>query len=164
MEIWKDIKGYEGLYQVSNYGKIKSLRFDKEMIMTNRINSNGYVDIIFTKDGEGKSIRVHRIVGEHFLDNSQGYPVINHIDGDKQNNHVDNLEWCTYSHNNKQAYQQGLNKTKPVIQLNLDGTIVREWHSMKEASKAVHTHSSNIRKCIQGKLKIAGGYLWKDKI
>lgn len=164
MEVWKDISGYEGHYQVSNCGRIKSLKYGKETIMSEKLNSMGYVDIIFTKSNEQKSIRVHRIVAEAFLDNSQGYPVINHIDGDKKNNHIDNLEWCTYSHNNKQAYLQGQNKTKPIIQLTLDGVFIKEWNSMKEASEAVGAHSSNIRKCIQQKIKTAGGFLWIDKV
>ena len=112
-EIWKDIKGYEGLYQISNTGKIKSLerykdnhskkQLVKEKIRKQIISKTGYYTCMLTKNGNLKLFKVHRIVAEAFIPNPNNYPIINHIDGNKLNNNVSNLEWCTRSENQKHA-------------------------------------------------------------
>jgi hypothetical protein len=108
MEIWKDIKGYEGHYQVSNLGRVKSLKNNKELIMTNIKSNLGYLRVKLSKDGKIKGFPVHRLVGLNFLDLVNGKNEINHIDGDKKNNHLSNLEWCNRSENMRHADKTGL--------------------------------------------------------
>ena len=109
-EIWRDIKGYEGLYQVSNLGRVKSLeryvkgkdglRLVKEIIMSISVcRTNGYFKVILHKDGKQKRYQVHRLVAEAFIPNPDNLPIVNHKDENKINNCVWNLEWCTYSYN-----------------------------------------------------------------
>lgn len=122
-EIWKDIKGYEGLYQVSNYGRVKSLPkihkttknynklgyITKEKILRQRKTQRGYFLVTLYKEQKGKSLYVHRIVANMFISNKDNKPCINHKNGDKNDNKVTNLEWCTYSENMIHAYATGLN-------------------------------------------------------
>ena len=101
-EIWKDIEGYEGLYQISNYGRVKSLNYakqGKEKILKDRISNSGYKRVNLSKSGERKTYYVHRLVAETFIPNPNGYSEVNHKDEDKSNNNIDNLEWCTSKYN-----------------------------------------------------------------
>lgn len=108
-EIWKDIVGYEGLYQVSNLGNVKRLKGYKgrgkgyiveEHLIQPSINSRGYQNVILCKNGKTKTFAMHRLVAIAFLDNSDNLPQVNHKDEDKTNNCVDNLEWCDSKYNN----------------------------------------------------------------
>lgn len=111
MEIWKDIKGYEGIYQVSNYGRVKSLNYNKtnrEGFMSFNNNGTGYLQVCLTKDKKYKKKLVHRLVAKAFIEKPIDKNYINHIDGNKSNNHVENLEWVTRSENQKHAYANGL--------------------------------------------------------
>lgn len=126
MEVWKDVKGYEGLYQVSNLGKVKSLdrirkQFNHKGIATIKYkgkilkpqikSGTGYYTVtLYNKQRKAKIKLIHRLVAETFLDNFNNYLVVNHIDGNKKNNKVNNLEWCTQSHNVKESYRLGLQK------------------------------------------------------
>lgn len=105
-EIWKDIKGYESLYQVSSYGRVKSLITNK--IRKEDTNNWGYKKVTLHKDGKSKSFFIHRLVATHFIKNPNKYSEVNHKDGDKSNNHISNLEWCTRSHNMKHAIENEL--------------------------------------------------------
>ena len=105
-EKWKDIKDYEGLYQASNLGRIKS----KHKILKQILRKDGYYFVNLSKNGKIKPIKVHRIIAQTFVNNKNDYNIINHIDGNKQNNKVSNLEWCTQSHNIKEAYRMGVKK------------------------------------------------------
>ncbi len=107
-EIWKDIINYENLYQVSSFGNIKSIKNNK--ILKQGISWN-YLRIKLYKDNKGKSYSVHRIVAENFIKNKKNKPIINHKDGNKQNNNVKNLEWATYKENQKHAFRTGLNRS-----------------------------------------------------
>lgn len=114
-EVWRDIKGYEGLYQVSTYGRIKKLagvnildRTTKERIMSPLTQRLGYIQIGLTKDRKRSFPLVHRVVAETFIPNPNGYPEVNHLDGDKKNNSVDNLAWCSKSQNMRHAVDTGL--------------------------------------------------------
>lgn len=124
-EIWKDIKGYEGLYQVSNLGKIKSLGRTIERIGPNgkkfyrnypskiikiALDTKGYYRTNLAKNGINKTVKIHRIVAEAFIPNTYNKPQINHIDGNKQNNNVNNLEWCTNKENQDHSWRNGLRK------------------------------------------------------
>lgn len=106
-EEWRDIKGYEGLYQVSNLGRVKSLvrntgnQFGKEeYILKSRTKNHNYLEVALSKNGNKKFYTIHRLVALHFIPNPNNYPVINHKDENPRNNRVDNLEWCTIEYNN----------------------------------------------------------------
>ena len=109
-EVWRDIKGYEGLYQVSNLGRVKSLeryvkgiyglrKVQQKIMSIARIRTNGYMQVHLTKNGIAKKYQVHRLVAEAFIPNPNNLPIVNHKDENKINNCVWNLEWCTYSYN-----------------------------------------------------------------
>lgn len=119
VEVWKDIKGYEGLYQISDVGRVKSLdqyikckknnkRLIKGKILKTYINENGYEWVRLYNNTKRKIYRVHRLVAEAFIDNPENKPCVNHKDGNKENNKLDNLEWCTHSENMKHAFQNKL--------------------------------------------------------
>jgi len=119
-EIWKDINKYNGNYQISNFGRVKSLqrtiidsmgrKFNYyEKILFLSINQFGYCRVRFSKNSKQVSKLVHRLVAEHFISNPYNYPVVNHKDGNKLNNNIENLEWTTHSLNQKHAYEKGFN-------------------------------------------------------
>lgn len=117
MEVWKDIVGYEGKYQVSNLGYIKSLEMwtgdkyiKRDKILRGSLSNNGYLYVSLCKGGKAKKYKVNRLVAQAFIENPYNLPITNHIDGDKTNNCVDNLEWTTQSENLKHAYRTGLRK------------------------------------------------------
>ena len=111
-EIWKDINGYNGSYKISNFGRVKSIKYDKEIMLKCWLNSFGYCIVNFSQNGTRKNYRVHRLVAEYFIDNINSLKEVNHIDGNKQNNNVSNLEWCTRQENLKHAHKIGLRKAK----------------------------------------------------
>lgn len=131
-EIWKDIPEYEGLYQISNYGRVKSLdtiinckgarNIDKHLrhgrILKQSLNQKGYYYVNLSKNGKIKNVRIHRLVAKCFVDNPSNLKLINHIDGNKENNYYINLEWCDYSHNIKEAYRIGLKKKPKYFGIN----------------------------------------------
>ena len=108
VEIWKPIKDYEGLYEVSNFGNVRSLRFDKVKLLKLNMDRCGYFRCNLYKNATYKTYSVHRLVALAFISNAKNKSQINHIDGNKQNNRVDNLEWCTNSENITHAYKTGL--------------------------------------------------------
>jgi len=122
-EVWKDIEGYDGYYKVSNEGNVKSLdrivlgnrgskcrRVGRPMKL--RVEKNGYVRVALSSDGKNIKFSVHRLVGIAFLDNKKGLPEINHIDGNKENNNVENLEWCSSRDNQLHAFASGLQRKR----------------------------------------------------
>lgn len=117
-EIWKDIKGYEGEYQISNKGRIKSIRYIVkydgivEKIMKPGNNGRGYLTTMIGRGGNTKSVKIHRLVAEAFIPNPYGLPEVNHIDGNKENNNVYNLEWVSHQDNMRHAYKTNLMKQK----------------------------------------------------
>ena len=170
-EIWKDVDGYEGLYQVSDLGRVKG----KDIKAKNLCQ--GYHHVGLWKNNEVKSMKVHRLVALAFIPNPENKPCINHKDGNKLNNHVNNLEWCTYSENLKHAYDTGLMKaawkgifgkdnfrSMPIYQIdpNTDG-IIAEYSAAMEAARETGIPQGNITKVCNGKRNIAGGYKWKFK-
>lgn len=160
-EIWKNIKGYEGLYQVSNLGRVRSLK--KIYIFHQNKNSGGYIVITLTKNKIGKSYSVHRLVAQAFIPNPENKPQVNHIDGDKTNNNVSNLEWCTQSENQIHCYKNNLQTkgTKKVIQYDLNNNYIKTWNSLTEAGKELNINHSKISLVCNGKRKKAGGYIWR---
>ena len=109
-EKWLPIKGYEKYYMISNLGRVKSLRTGK--ILKKRLTFDGYVKVTLTINYESKDFRVHRLVAEHFIPNPEGKETVNHIDGNKENNSVDNLEWATRSEQLYHAYKLGTKKSQ----------------------------------------------------
>ena len=167
-EIWKDVKGYEGLYQVSNFGRIKSLprntknQYKNGIIKQNVIRGKGYYYINLYNKGT-KLFTVHKLVAETFIPNPSNLPCINHIDGNKLNNKINNLEWCSYSDNEMHAYKHNLKTPlfKKVNQYDLDGNFIKTWNSIEEANNFYKT--THISECCNDKSnrKIAKGYLWR---
>lgn len=147
-EVWKDIKGYEKLYQVSNLGNIKTLDYNhtkKEHLLKPILQQDGYYAVNLMKDGKRKRERINRLVAEHYIDNPKNLPSVNHIDGNKLNNKVSNLEWCTYKYNTQHALKTGLIKTIPVFCYNLNNAKSKIFKSLKYASQYLNISEETIR-------------------
>lgn len=166
-EVWKDIPGYEGLYQVSNYGNVRSLNYNKQIgnvkELKQKLRSNGYLEVHLSKDSKRKYFLVHRLVAEAFLENPYLLPQVNHIDGNKSNNYVSNLEYVTNSENQKHAYDTGLKNAQRVYESNRKPvrciTTGKEFDSIKEAALYYNIKSnSKICNCCNHKQKYAGKY------
>ena len=171
-EIWKDIPGYEGLYQVSNYGRVKSLsrkRIDREQILGEKIISqrkkkNGYLITTLFKNYKEKKCYVHRLVAQVFIPNPNNLPQVNHKDENKENNNVSNLEWCSQKYNSN--YNELPKKRyKKVIQYDLKNNFIKEWNCMKDIKIAFNKSKNcgDFSACISGKQKSAFGYKWAFK-
>lgn len=185
MEEWKTIEGYENKYLISNKGRVKSLydkngNYRKYIIQPRKKAIYLYVNLY--KNGKCKTKKIHRLVAETFIPNPNNLHCVNHIDGNKHNNNVNNLEWCTYSENTNKAIEIGLfnkevlfkngkdnimynkhNKEHPssvsILQFSLDNKFIKQWNSIKEAEKKLNI--SHISDCCGKKRKTAGGYIWK---
>jgi hypothetical protein len=107
-EIWKDIAGFEGYYQISNLGQVQSLHYKKNKLLTPVIHNKGYLTVILSNNTRKKHYTIHRLIALHFVLNSENKPCVNHKDGNKLNNRVENLEWCTYAENTQHAFKYGL--------------------------------------------------------
>lgn len=178
-EIWKDIKGYEGQYQVSNLGRVKSLdryvpcnrgvTLLKSQIMK-PMERKGYLRVSLSKDNKDTAFSIHRLVADAFVDNPDNKPQVNHIDGNKQNNIASNLEWCTNGENQLHAYKTGLHKVlgkggrkkRSVIQIDpKTGEQINIYSSINEAERNCMGYAPNIRKCCLGERHTTCGYIWK---
>lgn len=174
MEIWKDVPGYEGKYQVSNLGNVKSLRMwssvqnryiQRERIMKPYKGASGYLQINLKTERTRRLALIHRLVASAFIPNTENKREVNHINGIKTDNRVENLEWNTSQQNSIHSYQTGLqiHYTKKAVQCDLQGKPIKEWQSIKEASEETKIERRNINACCRGKRKTAGGYIWKYK-
>lgn len=190
METWKDIDDFKGLYQISNLGNVKSLDImlnckgakgiDKHLrkgrILKKYIGTTGYYNVNLSKNSKSKLKRVHRLVAEAFIPNPDNLPCINHKDGNKLNNDVSNLEWCTYAYNNSEAYRIGLKQnkykgkygkeaqfSKPLLQFTLNDKFVKEWENANQVKRELGYCAENIRNVCNGRRKQANGYKWKYK-
>lgn len=171
-ELWKPIKGYEWLYEVSNLGNVRSLpnktRKGIRLLKKTPDVSYGYYIVNLYKNGKTVTFRVHRLVAETFLPNPNNYPVVNHINEIKTDNRVCNLEWCTVQYNT--CYGTGLkrtsekqkndpNRSKKIVQMSLSGEVIKVWPSLNETRRnGFRQHS--VYDCCQGKQKTHRGYLW----
>lgn len=182
-EIWKDVIGYEGLYQISTLGNVKalkkirnvgpgckSIRVYPEKIMRPSISRDGYSLIGFRKDGLCTTYLVHRLIALHFIPNPENKPQVNHINGVKTDNTVVNLEWVTVSENGLHSYKNGLQKpqkgkdhvnSKPLRQLTLEGELVRTWESCRQVERTLGYPNTHINACCNGKIKHSRGYKWE---
>ena len=182
MEIFKEIEGYEGLYAVSNYGHIKSLPrkiFNhkgfwnrEERIIKPEKDSKGYLRVSFCVNGKSHTFKVHRLVAQAFIPNPECKPQVNHIDGNKQNNNVENLEWCTNQENQIHAVKTGLyhknytpSNSRKILQINKDtDEVIAKYPSINAALRHFNlsvTKRANIVECCRGKQKTGYGYKWK---
>lgn len=169
-EIWVDIKGYEGLYQISNKGRVKApakksgfLR-RKEKILSGFVKDNDYLCIDLHKDNKCKKFYIHRLVALHFLDNPENYPCINHKDYNKKNNCVENLEWCSYKYNNDYSNcnaKSAILKRIKIIQFDKKLNFIKFWNSATDAAKTLNISNSSITACCRNRVKSAYGYIWK---
>ena len=159
-EIWKDIPNYEGIYQASNLGRIKSLLFNKEKILKTRLHPNGY-ELVNLK---GKTYHVHYLVALTFIDNKNNYKEINHKNEIKNDNKVDNLEWCDRKYNcnyGSLPKQVGNRFSKKIAIIDKTGKERCYFESSMSAERVLKIDHSSIIKCCKGKVKTAGGYVWR---
>lgn len=186
MEKWKEVEGYEGLYEISNLKRVKSLkrqvknlngfRTVNERILATKIHSCGYVQVVLRKYGTDKCFRIHVLVAKAFIPNSDNKPQVNHIYGVKLNNIVHNLEWVTRKENMQHASQSGLlnntvlaenrrkileNHKRVVSQFLKDGLFLKNFNSIKEAAEICDIPAPNIVDVCAGRRKSAGGFVWK---
>lgn len=182
-EIWKDIKGYEGLYQISNLGNVMSLHYGRtnqpNLLKPQDDHKRGYLKVGFHKNGEYKIFSVHRLVAETFIldkTNFKSMPdedrslidlndlVVNHKDEIKTNNNVSNLEWCTPRYNlhyGMNIVKQAKSRYIPINQYDLNGNFIMTWDGIKVASETLKINACNITKCCKEIRNKAGGYIWK---
>ena len=164
-EVWKNIKGYEGLYQISNLGNVKSFKNKNEKLLKPQADKNGYLRLGLRKENNRKFYSIHRLVAQHFIDNPSNKKQVNHIDGDKTNNVVSNLEWVNPVENTQHAWNNGLCETcressrirckkygKSVICI----TTGKVFISASEAGRVTNINPSSISNCCRGGLKSAG--------
>lgn len=168
-EIWKPVIGYEGLYEVSNLGKIKSLNYrntKKEGILSPGINTCGYEQVILAKDKVRKALFVHRIVAEAFLPNKNNYEVVNHKDENPRNNTLDNLEWCSRSYNALYGtcQKRRIKKLGKEIEQVKDKKVINVFQSISEAGRVLgKKNGSVICNALKGRLKTAYDCEWRYK-
>ena len=161
-EIWKDIVGYEGLYKVSNMGRVKSLKYGKERILKPQKDRSGYLVVGLWKDGKRKWYLMHRLVATIFCENPHGFKEVNHIDENKTNNYADNLEWCSRSYNIN--YGTRIQKiSKPIIGIDRVTGLIVEFTSAHEAERQTGIAQSTICACCKGKRSSCGGFYWMYK-
>ena len=169
-EEWRDIKGYEGKYQVSNLGGVRSLNYSRPgnvRIMKQSINKYGYYIVGIRKSNAQKTLIVHRLVAIAFIENKENKPCVNHINELKTDNSTCNLEWCTVKENTnhgtaiarRSKYSINGKCSKKIIQRNIDGSFVKLWPSMMEAHRNGY-NQGNISNCCRGKIKTSYGYKW----
>lgn len=175
-EVWKDIEGYEGLYQVSNWGRVKRLEgldslghLRKERIFKSVKNHNGYLYVGLYKDGKCKQHFVHRLVAQAFIHNPDNLPYINHKNEIKDDNNADNLEWCSTAYNcnygtrNQRIADTKINgkRSKTVYQYTLDGDFVAEYPSVNEIQRQLGFAKTHISDCCLGRYKQSYGFIWR---
>ena len=182
-EEFRDIKDYEGLYQISNYGRVYSLISKKFLKFW--IDRYGYLHVDLHKNGKKKSFQVHRLVATAFIENPLNLPQVNHKSEIKTDNRVENLEWCDHTYNNnygtrtermmqhpnwkatrETSLKAAIEKcSKVVLQFTLNGEFVKEYSSTCEASRQTNINQSNISQCCRGNKKYShvGGFVWRYK-
>lgn len=155
MEQWKYVDGYNNKYAVSNYGRVKSFQGITERILKTNQTQDGYEIVVMCINNKPKSYRVNRLVAKYFLENPNNYPQVDHIDENRLNNHVDNLQWMSARDNTTKS--QG----KPVNQLSLDGKLIATHISISQAAKHINANKANIHKVLIKKAKSAYNYKWE---
>jgi len=163
VETFVKIEGFEK-YEVSNLGRVRNMKTGK--ILKPQPDKNGYLKHHLSEHNKQKHLFLHRIIATTFIDNPEGKPCVNHIDENKLNNDLSNLEWCTVRENNihgtrtKRAAEK---LSQKVIQLDLNDNVLNEFESMKQAERETGVFASHIGASCNGKRKSAGGYKWRKK-
>lgn len=171
-EIWKDIPGYNGLYQISNLGHVKSLNFNnsnKENLLS-IYNHNGYLRVGIRHNKLLHNHLVHRLVAEAFIPNPENLPVINHKDGNKSNNSIENLEWVTSRENTEHAIRENLRPSMncsrwgkyPISQYSINGKFIKTWISQREVERVLGFKQASISRAIKSMHPYKGFY-WKKE-
>ena len=185
-EIWKDIEDYEGIYQISNFGNVKSLgnsgRNKRNQKILKLYKHTYLIVTLFGYNKKYKTKRVNRLVAKAFIPNPLNLPIVEHLDNNPYNNFYKNLMWSTYSHNTKYAYdcgriskkgelnsmfgRKGLNNPSsiPIVQLTKKGEYIKEFCGIHEAERFTGIFNQNIVKCCKGKRHTAGGFKWEYKL
>lgn len=174
LKLWKPVTGYEGLYEISNFGELKSLI--KGKIKNASVASNGYCMTTLSKGGENKTVTIHSLVAMHFIKNPWKKPIVNHRNTIKTDNYIGNLEWATYSENILHAYKHKLrrapsagkfgknhHRSRPIYQLTLTGDHVRDWDSISDAARELGIRGNGVQAVCAGVEKAFKGFIWKYK-
>ena len=168
MELWKDIEGYKNMYQISNYGNVKSINYHrsgKSKIIKPLKRKDGYLKVILYKKGKTKSYFVHRLVAEAFLDNLNNYKYVNHKDENKKNNCVNNLEYCTAQYNNTyKKYNRGKTNKNKINQFDLKGNFICQWNSLKEIKNNTNYSYYGIFNCLHNRQITSNNFVWKYEV
>lgn len=166
-EVFKDISGYEGRYQISSFGRVVSLgnksNHIESIFLTIAYDKDGYKRVTLQKDKVRRYYRVCRLVAQAFCDNPHEYNIVNHIDEVKSNDYAYNLEWVTSYQNWKHSEASQSFEEIPVIKLDLYGNYICEYNSLMSASRDTGINQGNITNCLQGRCKSVGGYKWLIK-
>lgn len=192
MEAWKQIDNYDGLYEVSDLGNVRSVTHidffypDKEKLISRtkkgkmliQSEANGYRRVHLCKDGKVRIFSTHRLVAKAFIPNPNNYPEVNHLNGVRNDNRAANLEWCSKSQNIRHCYDVLKRKispnvvnvfggdhpaSTPILQYDLTGHFIKEWGSAIEIQRALNLNSPNVIACCRGKQQTCGGFIWKHK-
>lgn len=161
-EQWKPIQHYEAFYEISDKGRVRSLRTG--IIMKTRLGRDGYVRVPLTKEGKQKHEFLHRLLAIVFIPNPENLPEVNHINENKQDNSLSNLEWCTHKYNSNygtRLKRMAISNYEPVIQYTKDGREIARYASQKEAMEKTGIQCRHISCCCKGKRKTVGGYVWR---
>ena len=185
-EIWKSVIGYEGFYEVSNQGRVRSVDrvvmqvingvqtkcLYKGRILKFTNDNSGYPMVTLSALGKIKTFRIHRLVADVFIENPESKKTVNHINAIKTDNRIENLEWATQLENNQHAINTGLGKRtgrkgmpykRPIYQFDLNGNFIQNWESASFAAKSLGFEKTSILKCVLGKRKTSYGFIWKIK-
>ena len=175
MEIWKDIKGYDGIYQISNMGRLRSLdrvvttkagwtqKHEGILIQTNSIQNSGYIAVPLHKNGKSVTHLLHRLVADAFAENPNNYECVNHKDQNKLNNRADNLEWCTAYYNchyGDGAERSAETQRKEFYQIDMNGNVVKKWKGFNKIQRELGYQKKLIYLCCIGKRESYIGYKW----
>ena len=161
-EIWKDIKVYEGIYQISNLGRVK--RVTTGRILKKFKYTGGYLKVTLSKNGVKSNHKIHRLVAEAFISNPENKPQVNHIDEDKTNNRFDNLEWSTAKENSTHGTRNeriGKTKSIPILATNIKTGEVEEFYGARECARQLGLHQAHITSVLKDRRKQTGGYTFK---
>lgn len=159
-EEWRDVLGFEELYQVSNFGNVRTIK-NGEAEMSQQENRNGYMTVHLRNKGVERRVMVHRLVAEAFIPNPDELRDVNHKNGDKSDNRVENLEWASHSDNMTHSFRKLGKNVRHIVQLDLDNNFIERWNSIIEASEATGICRTDIGECCRGNRKHTKGYKWK---